>query len=216
MMSEPAGWLSFALVFLGFHLTFFPMHVLGLHGMPRRIYTYDAASGWAPLSFTATIGAFVLGVGVLLTLGNAIASLARGRRAPRDPWAGDGLEWTADSPPPPYNFLHLPTVRDRYPAWTSAPDQPVVRGVRTDRPELLVTKVMDAEPDHRSELAGATIWPILTALATGALVIGSIFTPWAVPAGGALLVSGLVGWFWPRRPYREEMTHARPAKEVRP
>jgi cytochrome c oxidase subunit I len=210
LMSDRAGWVSFALVFVGFHLTFFPMHVLGLHGMPRRIYSYDEASGWGPLSFTATVGAFVLGAGVLITAGNAIAALRRGRCAPPDPWGGDGLEWTAGSPPPPYNFLHLPTVCDRYPAWTSAPDQPVVRGVRTDRPELLVTRVMDAEPDHRTELAGASIWPAAAALATGGLVIGSIFTPWAVIPGGAALVVALVAWFWPRSPHREELLSERP------
>ncbi|HET9627268.1 MAG TPA: cytochrome c oxidase subunit I [Kofleriaceae bacterium] len=210
LLSERAGVASFVLVFVGFHLTFFPMHVLGLHGMPRRIYTYDAASGWGDLSLLATIGAFVLGLGVLLTLGNAITSARRGRIASGDPWGGDGLEWTTTSPPPAYNFLHLPTVRDRYAAWTSAPDQPVVSGVRADRPELLVTRVMDAEPDHRTELAGASVWPMLAAVATGGLFIGSIFTPWAVIGGGASLVVALVAWFWPRPPHREEMLEAKP------
>jgi cytochrome c oxidase subunit 1 len=210
LLSERAGVASFALVFVGFHLTFFPMHVLGLHGMPRRIYSYDAASGWGELNLVATIGAFMLGIGVLITLGNAIACVRRGRRAGPDPWAGDGLEWATASPPAPYNYLHLPTVCDRYPRWTSPADQPVVHGVRTDRPELLVTRVMDAEPDHRTELAGATIWPLLAALATGGLFIGSIFTPWAVIAGGVPLVAALVGWFWPRPPHREEILEPRP------
>jgi cytochrome c oxidase subunit I+III len=210
LMSERAGKLSFALVFVGFHLTFFPMHQLGLHGMPRRIYTYDAASGWGPMNLTATVGAFILGLGFLMTIGNAIASLRRGRVADRDPWGGDGLEWTTTSPPPAYNFLQLPTVCDRYPAWTSPPDQPVVHGVRADRPELLVTRVMDAEPDHRTELAGVSIWPLIVALATGVMFIGSIFTPWGVIAGGVPIVAGLVGWFWPRPPHREEMLEANP------
>jgi cytochrome c oxidase subunit I len=210
LLDERAGKASALLVFVGFHLTFFPMHVLGLHGMPRRIFTYDAASGWGPLNFVATIGAGVLGVGVVLTLINALVSARRGATAGDDPWHGDGLEWRTTSPPPAYNFAALPTVRDRYPAWTSPPDQPVVFGVRADRPELLVTTVVDAAPDHRTELASFTIMPAITAAATGVMFIPSIFTPWAIPIGGALVVIALVVWFWPKRPYREERMKGAP------
>jgi cytochrome c oxidase subunit I+III len=210
MLSEPLGKLSFVFVFVGFHLTFFPMHQLGLGGMPRRIYTYGEGTGWAPLNLAATIGAFTLGTGILISLANAVLSLRRGRIAGRDPWQADGLEWTTSSPPPSYNYLHLPTVCDRYPAWTSPPDQPVVYGVRTDRPELLVTKVMDADPDHRTELAGAALSPLLCAVATGILFIGSIWTPWAVLVGGGAIVLALLNWFWPRPPHREEMLEESP------
>jgi cytochrome c oxidase subunit 1 len=210
MLDERAGTLSCALVFAGFQLTFFPMHQLGLHGMPRRVFTYDEATGWGPLNFVATVGAVVLGLGILVTLINVFVSRRRGAIAGSDPWLADGLEWTTTSPPPAYNFRELPTVRDRYPAWTSPPDQPVVHGVRSDRPELLVTGLIDAEPDHRTELASFTLAPVLTALATGVTFIGSIFTPWAVPIGGALATAALIGWFWPRRPYREEMLEVSP------
>jgi cytochrome c oxidase subunit I len=210
MLDERAGRLSCALVFAGFHLTFFPMHQLGLDGMPRRIFTYDEASGWGPLNLVATIGAMVLGAGFLVTLGNALWARRRGAIAGADPWLADGTEWRTASPPPVYNFAFLPTVRDRYPAWTSPPDQPVVHGVRTDRPELLVTGAVDAEPDHRTELPGPTLAPLAAALATGATFIGSIFTPWAVPVGGALVTAALVAWFWPRRPHRAERMEGAP------
>lgn len=95
-------------------------------------------------------------------------------------------------------------------AWTNPPDQPVVYGVRADRPELLVTRLMDADPDHRSELASHTLAPLFTALATGVTFIGSIFTPWAVPIGAVGVAAALIGWFWPRRPHREEMLEAHP------
>jgi len=210
MLDERAGKLSCALVFAGFHLTFFPMHQLGLDGMPRRVYTYDEATGWGPLNLVATVGAVVLGLGVALTLVNAVVAWRRGAIAGPDPWRADGLEWTTSSPPPAYNFRDLPTVCDRYPAWTSPPDQPVVYGVRADRPELLVTTLVDAAPDHRTELANVTLAPLGAALATGVTFIGSIFTPWAVPIGGALIVIALVVWFWPRPPYREERLEAAP------
>jgi cytochrome c oxidase subunit I len=204
MLDERAGAVSCALIFIGFHLTFFPMHQLGLDGMPRRVFSYAASTGWGPLNLVATIGAIVLGVGVLLTVGNVLVALRRGAIAGGDPWRADGLEWTTASPPPRYNFAFLPTVRDRYAAWTSPPDQPVVHGVRTDRPELLVTGLVDAEPDHRTELAGHTLAPFAAALATGVTFIGSIFTPWAIPIGSVAIVIALVAWFWPRRPNREE------------
>jgi cytochrome c oxidase subunit I len=210
MLGERAGRVSCALVFVGFHLTFFPMHQLGLDGMPRRVFTYDPSTGWGPLNFVASIGAMVLGLGVVITLVNVVVALRRGALAGADPWQADGLEWTTSSPPPPHGFAELPTVRDRYPAWTSPPDQPVVHGVRDDRPELLVTRVIDAEPDHRTELPGSTRAPLLTALATGVAFIGSIFTPWAIPIGGLLAVIALIVWFWPRRPHREEMLEVAP------
>ena len=210
MLDERAGVLSCALVFVGFQLTFFPMHQLGLDGMPRRIFTYDEATGWGPLNLLATIGAGVLGLGILVTLINVWVSRRRGAIAGSDPWLADGLEWTTSSPPPPYNYRELPTVRDRYPAWTSPPDQPVVHGLGRRRPEILITGIIDAEPDHRSELPTATLAPIAAALATGVTFIGSIFTPWAVPIGGALVTVALIVWFWPRRPHRDEMFEVSP------
>lgn len=205
MLDERAGKVSALLVFVGFNITFFPMHQLGLDGMPRRIYTYGAETGWGPLNLLATIGAFVLGIGVLVTLVNVVVALRRGRIATADPWVGDGLEWTTSSPPPSYNFTWLPTVRDRYAAWTNPPDQPVVTGLRTERPEILVTAVMDAEPDHITELPRGTLTPFLLALAVGAMFIIAIFTPWGIPIGALLATIVLVAWFWPRKPYRPEM-----------
>jgi cytochrome c oxidase subunit 1 len=211
MLSERLGVVSFALVLIGFHVTFFPMHQLGLEGMPRRVFTYDQASGFGPLNAVASAGAMVLGLGVLLTVVNAVIALVRGRRAEPDPWRADGLEWSTSSPPPVYNFLHLPTVRDKYARWTAAADQPVVTGLRSDRPEVLITRLMDAEPDHRAELANDTIMPLLVSLATGVTFIGSIFTPWGAVVGGALTGAGLLVWFWPKRPHREEMLEANPS-----
>ncbi|HTL33566.1 MAG TPA: cytochrome c oxidase subunit I [Kofleriaceae bacterium] len=211
VMSERMGKVSVVLVFVGFNVTFFPQHILGLDGMPRRIFTYDAASGWGPLNMVSTIGAFVLGLGILLTVINALQALWRGPLAGADPWGGDGLEWTTSSPPPSYNFTHLPTVRERYANWTSRPlEQPVIAGVRPDRTEVLATKILDAEPDSLHELPGHAIIPVLAALATGVMFITAIFTPWGFVVGGVLTGITLVAWAWPKPPHREEIMEANP------
>jgi cytochrome c oxidase subunit 1 len=93
-----------------------------------------------------------------------------------------------------------PTVAGRDPLWENAPDQPVVVGLRSDIREALVTHVLDAEPDHRLEFPKPSIWPFLTALATTALFIGSIFTPWAVVWFAFPVFITMVGWFWPKSP----------------
>jgi cytochrome c oxidase subunit I len=198
MLDERLGKVSCLLVFVGFQLTFFPMHQLGLHGMPRRVFTYSPDTGWGPLNMLATIGAFTLGLGALITAYNMIRSRRRGAVAGDDPWHADGLEWRTSSPPPSFNFEYLPTVRDRYPAWTNAPDQPVVVGLGEDERMVLVTTISDARPDHRSKLPGTTLAPLFVALAVGVLFVGSIFTPWTVPIGAVLAIPPLAVWFWPR------------------
>jgi cytochrome c oxidase subunit I+III len=203
MLSEKLGWLAFALIFIGFNLTFFPMHQLGLIGMPRRIYTYLPSLGWTNLNLLATIGAFILGLGTLVYAINIVVSARSGAPAGDNPWGSFGLEWATSSPPPAYNFLYLPTVRDRDELWTMAPDQPVVGGLRADVREVLVTRLLDAEPDHRSETPKPTIVPFLVACASAIGVTVAIFTPWGVPIGFVLAALALLGWFWPRAPHRE-------------
>jgi cytochrome c oxidase subunit I+III len=199
-LSEALGQLSFWLLFVGFNLTFFPMHILGLHGMPRRVYTYPLESGWGSLNLLATVGAFVLGLGVLTLLVNVARSLKSGAVAGEDPWGSPTLEWSVASPPPPYNYLFLPTVAGRYPLWERREDQPqpVVTGLSRVRREILVTRTLDAEPDHRDILPDPTFWPLALAIATGVGFIGAIYTPWGIVWGAALAWVALVGWFWPR------------------
>jgi cytochrome c oxidase subunit 1 len=200
MLSDTLGRWSCALFFVGFNLTFFPMHVLGLHGMPRRVYTYPAASGWGPLNLLATSGVALITAAVLIFLYDVIRARRQGAQAPADPWQAGTLEWATSSPPPPYNFLRPLTVAGREPLWDNAVDQPVITGLRTDAREVLVTFVVDAEPDHRMLSPDASIWPFLTALAATALFIGSIFTPWAVVWGALPVFAAMTGWFWPKRP----------------
>ncbi len=117
MLSERLGQLHFWLFVLGFHLTFDVMHVPGLLGMPRRIYTYEPGRGWDTLNLLVTIGAFVQAVGLLVFVANLIVSYWKGKRAGNDPWDAWTLEWSVTSPPPAYNFATLPTVASRRPLW---------------------------------------------------------------------------------------------------
>jgi cytochrome c oxidase subunit 1 len=200
LLSERLGMWVFGLLFTGFNLTFFPMHVLGLHGMPRRVYTYLPELGWGPLNMTASAGALLMACGVLLFLFDAVARVRAHAVAGANPWGAGTFEWATASPPPPGNFVEPPTAGGRDPLWENAPDQPVVTGLATQYREVLVTHVLDAEPDHRQKFPDPSAWPLLTALASTALFIGSIFTPWAVVWGAIPLLVTLTGWFWPRTP----------------
>jgi len=199
MLSEKLGHVHYWLFFVGFNLTFFPMHILGLKGMPRRIYTYQPELHWGGMNQIATLGAVLMTLGIIVFAANVFRSLRSGRLAGKNPWAAGTLEWAVPSPPPHYNFLNLPTVAGREPVWENPPDQAVVTGLREDVREVLVTRTLDAEPDHRTEMPEPSIWPFLAALATTGLFVGSIFTPWAVPVGMIPVAIAMTAWFWPKR-----------------
>jgi cytochrome c oxidase subunit 1 len=117
MCSEPLGRLHFWLFVIGFHLTFDFMHIPGLLGMPRRIYTYEADRGWGIWNLVVTIGVVFQAAGILVFLANLIRSYRVGAIAGSDPWDAWTLEWSTTSPPPEYNFAVLPTVKSRRPLW---------------------------------------------------------------------------------------------------
>jgi cytochrome c oxidase subunit 1 len=115
LLDERLGQIQFWLMLIGVNLTFFPMHLLGLFGMPRRVYTYPADLGWNDLNLMASAGAFIIGVAIMVFLYNLVYSLKVGRKSGDDPWDAFTLEWDTASPPPKYNFLELPVVRSRRP-----------------------------------------------------------------------------------------------------
>jgi cytochrome c oxidase subunit 1 len=200
MPSEIAGRWSFALLFIGQNLTFFPMHILGLQGMPRRTYTYLASSGWGGLNQLETIGSYILALGVVVSVANLILSAFSGAAAGNDPWRADTLEWATTSPPPPGNFALLPVVESRDPNWdqTRPEDRPVVTGLRPERREVLFTTALDALPSRRIELPGPTVWTFAAALGTGVGLVMLIFTPWGLVVGTLLAAAPLIVWAWPK------------------
>jgi cytochrome c oxidase subunit 1 len=204
LMDETVGKLNFWLLFIGFNLTFFPMHIMGLKGMTRRIYTYPPEMGWAPANMLATIGACIIALGGVVFLINVLISRKRGQIAGDDPWDGDTLEWAAASPPKNYNFEYLPVASSRSPLWVPRAERIVVTGLRNDRREVLVTTLMDAEPHHRLVLPSPSIWPFLTAVFVSLGFAGSVFNAWYITWGSILTGLALIGWFWPRRPVELE------------
>jgi cytochrome c oxidase subunit I+III len=206
-LGESLGKLHFWLFFAGVNLTFFPMHLLGLDGMTRRVYTYLPESGWGKLNLLATIGAGVIAASVVVFAWNVVASLARGRRASANPWGASTLEWATTSPPEPWGFRQIPMCTSRTPLWASegghagvvlVDELPVVTGLRTDRRDTLITTALDAVPDNLHEDPEESTWPLWMALAIGVTFIGAIFTPWAYVVGFACVTVGFAGWAWPR------------------
>ena len=117
MLNETLGKLHFWSFVIGFHLTFDFMHIPGILGMPRRIYTYEPGRGWDTLNFLVTIGAFIQGIATLVFVANLVISYFKGTKAGNDPWDAWTLEWSVSSPPPEYNFASIPRVSSRRPLW---------------------------------------------------------------------------------------------------
>jgi cytochrome c oxidase subunit 1 len=198
MMSETLGKIGFWMVFVGFQVAFFPMHFSGLLGMPRRVYTYPAGLGLELPNLISTIGAFIVAAAVLLFVANGVLSLYRGTIAGPNPWDASTLEWAVSSPPPVYNFDHLPVVESRTPLWDIDGEMPVVSGLRVDEKETLLTTVVAATPDVREPVPAASLWPFVSAIAVGIMFVTSIFSPWAVVVGAIPIAIALTAWFWPK------------------
>ena len=206
LMDEGLGRWNFWTMFIGFNLGFFPMHISGLMGMPRRVYTYPAGMGWDTLNLITTIGAFLFAVGILLFLANVLVSLRRGAPAGSNPWEAPTLEWSVPSPPPPYNFAVIPIVASRHPLWEDylqeTPGRSSLdRGFLLDKGrETLATTVLDAEPDLILKMPGDTYSPFVLAVALGVLFTGLLgHWWWWVGAAGLVIAISMIAWLWPER-----------------
>jgi cytochrome c oxidase subunit 1 len=204
MLSEVQGQVHFTLAFIGFNVTFFPMHILGLAGMPRRIYTYPEGSGWGALNLISTIGAALFALSFVLFLWNIIASLRSGRPAGDNPWDAPTLEWATTSPPPPHNFDRIPVVTSRYPLWSDREALPVAGGLALDTREILLTTVAEGRADLLMTSPKPDMWPFVTAVFVGLTFVGSIFNGWIALAGLVPIGIGLIGWGWPSGSIEDE------------
>jgi cytochrome c oxidase subunit 1 len=204
MMSERIGKWHFGLALVGFNVAFFPMHITGLMGMPRRVYTYLPEMGWGNLNMLSTIGAAIFFASFVLFLYNIVSSARRGPLSCPNPWGAGTLEWAAASPPLPQNFDRIPVVTNREPLWAHRDSLPVVAGLSVENREQIVTTITHGRADLRESTPEPSIWPFIAAVATAILFIGSMFTPWAVVWGSVPLVVALMGWFWPKPSMEDE------------
>jgi heme/copper-type cytochrome/quinol oxidase subunit 1 len=210
LLDERLGRWNFWTMFIGFNLAFLPMHLTGLYGMPRRVYTYPAGMGWDTLNLITTVGSFLLAFGVLLFIVNVLKSL-RGRvHAGDNPWDAATLEWSVPSPPPPYNFTVIPTVASRHPLWESriqegAPRSAVNQGMLLDAGrESIGTTAVDASPDMVLEMPEDTSTPFVLTIGATLLFIGLLLKLWSLTIiGGVIAALALLAWLWPRRELRE-------------
>ena len=203
MLSERLGRWSFWVMFIGFNLGFFPMHIAGLLGMPRRVYTYPAGLGWDRVNLITTLGAYLFAVGLLLVIVNVVWSRARGVPAGPNPWDGPTLEWATTSPPPPYNFLVIPTVESRHPLWEDRLQEGahslIEQGPALDEEKVtLETSPLDGEVTGLLKMPEDTLYPLLHALAVTLTFYGLLLRRSSLSIAGAVLVVILtIGWLWP-------------------
>jgi cytochrome c oxidase subunit I len=197
MMSERAGRWVFWLIFIGFNLTFFPMHLLGLQGMPRRVYTYQPDMGWGAMNLFVSVSSLILITGFLIFFVDVIRSARNGAPATENPWNAATLEWATSSPPPAYNFERIPVVKGQNPLWEEEMLN-VAEGLQIDSRELLITSAVAARSEIRETSPRSSIWPFAAAIATSIMLIWSIFSPWAVVWGSIPIAITLIGWFWPK------------------
>jgi cytochrome c oxidase subunit 1 len=181
MLGDGLGKVHFWLTFIGMNLTFFPMHFLGLNGMPRRVYTYPDGLGFELWNRIETIGSLVLGASFLVFIYNIIRSWRT--EAPGDPWQGATLEWSIPSPPQEFNFPALPTVYSRDPLWEQ-------RRTHGEAPE---PKRMSGEGIH---LPNPSFWPIVTAIGLAVFFVGFLLgvNLWVILGGGGIVALGIFAW----------------------
>jgi len=206
MLSERLGKWCFWLTFIGFNVAFLPMHLTGLRGMPRRIYTYGPDFGWNTLNMISSIGAFVLAIGILLFLVDVAISLRRGARAVDNPWDAPTLEWAVPSPPPDYNFVVIPKVASRHPLWEDRLGETGERSLLNrgcsldDGRETLATTSIDAEPDAILKMPEDSFAPLILAISLSGLFVAML----AQSVGGGVLALcvgfiAMLTWLWPER-----------------
>lgn len=183
---KPGKW-AFWIIFIGFNVTFFPMHFLGLDGMPRRTATYAGNMGWNSANLTATIGAFILALGLAYYFYLLLKTLYKGEKVGRDPWDARTLEWSVPGPPPVYNFASIPLVRARDALWYE----------KHHRAETAQDKRDQAPPPEGIHMPSPSWFPLITA--TGMLIgaLGFVNQNLTVAfAGAGILFFGIYCWAW--------------------
>jgi cytochrome c oxidase subunit I+III len=203
-LSDRLGTVGFWLAFIGFNVAFLPMHLTGLRGMPRRVYTYPADIGLDVLNLVTTVGAFVLASGVAVIFWDLVRPKGRQPYSPRNPWGAGTLEWLQEMPGKPWGIRSIPEIDSRYPLW----DQPnferdVDQGrfylpdAEEGKRETIVTSAVDAAPQQCLRLPGPSFLPLVAALTTGGFFVLGTYHLWSLALVSlALAVCVIVYWLW--------------------
>jgi cytochrome c oxidase subunit I+III len=208
-LDETLGRWNFWLLFIGVNVTFFPMHIVGLMGMPRRIYTYPDGLGWGIYNLISTIGVFIIVAGVGVFIANLVLSHRRKEKIGANPWNADSLEWALTSPPLQHGWSVPPIVSSRHPLWDQddlhegeEKDERLVRAL-AEWPlkwrAALVTSTADARPEEIFRVAGPSYWPFVTGI--GVVIIFAaelVKLRWAALLGFAVIAFGVIAWNWPQ------------------
>jgi cytochrome c oxidase subunit I+III len=196
--------IAFWTIFIGFNVTFLPMHLTGLLGMPRRVYTYFPELGWGALNFISTVGGFVSAIGVAILMVDVITHFFAGKRATPNFWHAATLEWALATPVPPYNFASQPQIDDREPLWKH-PDlareiqegRHLLGHAEVSRREILMTSITHAKPQAVAILPGNTVVPLVAAALTSLFFIGFLAKLyWLAAIGAAASLGALLVWAW--------------------
>jgi cytochrome c oxidase subunit 1 len=196
LLDERLGNLHFWLMLIGFNITFFPQHFLGVIGMPRRIYTYAPDLGWNFWNLVSTIGAFIIAVSFAVFIVNVIRTARGGQVAGPDPWDGRTLEWAIPSPPPVYNFARIPAVHDRDDFWIQKYGDG--HGA-APRPKPAPVTAAEIAAIH---MPSTSYWPIILAVGILVMLSGLMVSMYQVAVGGLFTLFCM---------YRFAMEHHRPA-----
>jgi cytochrome c oxidase subunit I+III len=202
MLSERLGRIAFWLAFVGFNVAFLPMHLTGLRGMPRRVFTYEANLGFDELNLVSTIGAFILAAGIAVICVDVLRPRGKSAYPPRNPWNAGTLEWVQEVPSKPWGIRSIPQIETRYPLW----DQPnLLRDIdegrfylpdaEEGRRETLVTTVIDAVPVQCQRLPGPSFEPLIGALALGGFFIFGTYHWWLLAVTSLVVAIGVI-WHW--------------------
>ncbi|MGO2008015.1 cytochrome c oxidase subunit I [Vreelandella alkaliphila] len=204
MPSESLGRWGFWLTFLGFNGTFLIMHWTGLLGMPRRVYTYEAGSGWEIYNLLSSVSSFVLSAGIAMVLLDIALHFRFGKPAKQNPWNADTLEWANSMPPSAYNFVSLPSVETRHPLWDD-PNLPhtMAKGMHGlavashGRREMWGSDPITGKVREIIHLPGNSWWPLLAAAALAVVCISLLTRVYAL-AGIFVVIAGvfLLRWSW--------------------
>jgi cytochrome c oxidase subunit I+III len=211
LLDERLGKLNFWLLFVGVHVTFFPMHIVGLLGMPRRIYTYDADLGWGAYNMISTVGVLLFIVpGIGAFVWNVIRTLRRGERADNNPWGADSLEWATTSPPAEHGWSVLPIVHSRHPLWDQDDlhrgDERMERFVNAFSQwplrwrAAVIVGTTNGRPQEVFRVSDPSIWPLFTAWGVLLIFLAELVKlRWGAALGVLVIVASAISWNWPHQ-----------------